>query len=61
MPTVAAASGVAAAGVEGALPGRAASPELADEPNCGGVIAKTAPSAPTVPTPINNQRFIFLP
>ena len=30
-------------------------------PNCGGVIAKTAPSPPRVPTPINKPRFITSP
>jgi hypothetical protein len=32
-------------------------PPDADEPNCGGVIAKTAPKLPKVPTPINKPRF----
>ena len=32
-------------------------PPDADEPNCGGVIAKTAPKLPRVPTPINKPRF----
>ena len=31
------------------------------ELSCGGVIAKTAPSPPTVPPAINNARFISYP
>jgi hypothetical protein len=31
------------------------------EPNCGGVIASTAPRPPTVPPAINNARFISYP
>jgi hypothetical protein len=34
--------------------------ELSDEVNCGGVMASTAPSPPTVPPAISNARFIFL-
>jgi hypothetical protein len=33
---------------------------LSEEVICGGVIAKTAPSPPTVPPAINNARFISL-
>ena len=32
-------------------------PPDADAPNCGGVIARTAPRLPKVPTPINSPRF----
>jgi hypothetical protein len=31
---------------------------LSEEVSCGGVIAKTAPSPPTVPPAINNARFM---
>jgi hypothetical protein len=48
----------AGAGLEVARPGNAAKPLGPEVPNCGGVIAKTAPSPPRVPTPINNPRFI---
>ena len=50
----------AGAGVEGAVLPPSALPVELLEPNCGGVIAKTAPSEPTVPTPISNPRFISL-
>ena len=30
-------------------------------PNCGGVIARTAPREPKVPTPMSTPRFIFFP
>lgn len=57
----AAAAGAAVVVLAEVLPaGAAAPPERppeADEPNCGGVIAKTAPRLPKVPTPINKPRF----
>jgi hypothetical protein len=34
--------------------------EVSEEPSWGGVIARTAPSPPTVPPAINNARFISL-
>ena len=58
------ASGVAlgVVAVEAGAPTPAiASEEFSVEVNCGGVIAKTAPSPPTVPVAINNARFISLP
>jgi hypothetical protein len=45
--------------LEVARPGNADKPLGPEVPNCGGVIAKTAPSPPRVPTPINNPRFIY--
>ena len=30
-------------------------------PNCGGVMARTAPNEPRVPTPMSTPRFIFYP
>jgi hypothetical protein len=45
--------------LEVARPGNADNPLGSDVPNWGGVIAKTAPSPPSVPTPINNPRFIY--
>jgi hypothetical protein len=45
--------------LEVARPGSADKPVDSEVPNCGGVIAKTAPSPPRVPTPINNPRFIY--
>ena len=59
--TLAALLGTASTGaeLEVARPGNAANPLGPDVPNCGGVIAKTAPSPPRVPTPINNPRFIY--
>jgi hypothetical protein len=59
--TLAALLGAASTGAElgVARPGSAAKPFGPDVPNCGGVIAKTAPSPPRVPTPINSPRFIY--
>jgi hypothetical protein len=45
--------------LDAARPGNADKPLGPEVPNCGGVIAKTAPSPPRVPTPINNPRFIY--
>jgi hypothetical protein len=53
-------AGAAAVVVAAAVPVEAVAPDkppAADVPNCGGVIAKTAPRLPKVPTPINSPRF----
>jgi hypothetical protein len=58
--------GVEAAGVEAGVDADApdvgapkAAPAELEVPKVGGVIAKTAPSEPSVPAPMSNPRFIF--
>ena len=58
--------GVEAAGVEAGVDADApvvgapnAAPAELEVPKVGGVIAITAPSEPSVPTPMSNPRFIF--
>ena len=54
------ATGAGVEGVDGVVvPPNALAVECV-EPNCGGVIASTAPSEPRVPTPISIPRFISL-
>lgn len=48
------------AGVDGVVLPPSALPVELLELNCGGVIAKTAPNEPMVPTPMSSPRFISL-